>query len=78
MYSKSLEEPLRNASRKTVWSNLMYALSQSFAFFTIALVFWYGSRLVSFQEFTSKQFFTGLMVSWKGHQDYCVLTFGVI
>ena len=56
----------------------MYALSQSFAFFTIALVFWYGSRLVSYQEFTSKEFFTGLMVSSKGHQDYCVLTFGVI
>lgn len=63
IYSKSLEEPLRNTNRSAVWSNLMYALSQSFAFFTIALVFWYGSRLVSYQEFTSKEFFTGLMVS---------------
>ncbi|KAH9984144.1 P-loop containing nucleoside triphosphate hydrolase protein [Russula vinacea] len=39
---------------------------ESFAFFTIALVFWYGSRLVSYQEFTSKQFFTGLMASVFG------------
>jgi hypothetical protein len=30
----------------------------------ISLVFWYGSRLVSYQEFTTKQFFTGLMVRW--------------
>ena len=63
IYSKSLEEPLRNTNRSAIWSNLMYALSQSFAFFTIALVFWYGSRLVSYREFTSKEFFVGLMVS---------------
>jgi ATP-binding cassette subfamily B (MDR/TAP) protein 1 len=62
-YSKSLEEPLRRSNRTALWSNLMFSLSQSFSFFVIALVFWYGSRLVSFQEFTTKQFFTGLMVS---------------
>ncbi|KAI0267305.1 P-loop containing nucleoside triphosphate hydrolase protein [Gloeopeniophorella convolvens] len=61
LYSKSLEEPLRESNRTAIWSNLLYALSQSFAFFVISLVFWYGSRLVSFQEFTSKEFFTGLM-----------------
>jgi ATP-binding cassette subfamily B (MDR/TAP) protein 1 len=66
LYSKSLEVPLRNSNRTTIWSNLLYSLSQSFAFFTIALVFWYGSRLVSYQEFTSKQFFTGLMASVFG------------
>lgn len=69
LYSKSLEVPLHNSNRTTIWSNLLYSLSQSFAFFTIALVFWYGSRLVSYQEFTSKQFFTGLMVSRNSHED---------
>jgi len=47
----------------------MFALSQSFVFFVIALAFWYGSLLVSDREFSIKQFFIGLMVSWKGRQD---------
>ena len=63
LYSKSLEVPLRNSRRDTIWSGLLYSISQSFAFFAIALVFWYGSRLVSYREFTTKQFFTALMVS---------------
>lgn len=64
LYSKSLEEPLRQSDRTAIWSNLLFSLSQSFALFVISLVFWYGSRLVSYQEFTTKQFFTGLMVRW--------------
>jgi ATP-binding cassette subfamily B (MDR/TAP) protein 1 len=63
LYSESLAEPLRNSNRTAIWSNLLYSISQSFAFFAIALVFWYGSRLVSYREFTSKEFFTALMVS---------------
>jgi len=66
LYSKSLEKPLRESNRTSLWSNLLYSLSQSFAFFVISLVFWYGSRLVSYQEFTSKQFFTGLMATVFG------------
>lgn len=62
LYSESLEEPLRNSNRKAVWSNLVYALSQSMSFYVIGLVFWYGSRLVAGQEFTTFQFFVGLMV----------------
>lgn len=61
IYSRSLEEPLRKSNRTAIWSNFLYSMSQSFSFFIISLVFWYGSRLVSFQEFTTKQFFTGLM-----------------
>ena len=68
LYSKTLERPLRESNRTTHWSNLLYSISQSFGFFVIALTFWYGSRLVSFQEFTSKQFFTGLMVSLNDYQ----------
>jgi ATP-binding cassette subfamily B (MDR/TAP) protein 1 len=66
LYTRSLEEPLHDSNRTALWSNLLYSMSQSFAFFVIALTFWYGSRLVSFQEFTSKQFFVALMVSWNG------------
>jgi ATP-binding cassette subfamily B (MDR/TAP) protein 1 len=68
LYSQSLAKPLRESNRTALWSNLLFALSQSFAFFVIALTFWYGSRLVSYREFTSKQFFTGLMVSWNEDQ----------
>jgi len=63
LYSQSLAKPLRESNRTSLWSNLLYSISQSFAFFVIALTFWYGSRLVSWREFTTKEFFTGLMVS---------------
>ena len=62
LYSKTLEKPLRELSRTTLWSNLLFSLSRSLAFFIIALTSWYGSRLVSFGEFTSKELFTCLMV----------------
>ncbi|KAI0287212.1 P-loop containing nucleoside triphosphate hydrolase protein [Russula brevipes] len=65
-YSKSLEEPLRRSNRTALWSNLLFSLSQSFSLYVIALIFWYGSRLVSFQEFTTKQFFTGLIATLFG------------
>ena len=63
LYSEYLDVPLRNFNRKSIPSTLLYSISQSFAFFAIALVFWYGSRLVSYGEFTAKQFFTATMVS---------------
>lgn len=62
LYSLSLEQPLQSSNRTAIWSNLLYALSQSMSFFVIALVFWYGSRLVSTQEYSVFQFFVGLMV----------------
>ncbi|KAI0319342.1 multidrug resistance protein 1 [Amylostereum chailletii] len=61
LYSESLEAPLIKSNRTAIWSNALYALSQSFSFFVIALIFWYGSRLVSFQEFSTFDFFIGLM-----------------
>ncbi|TCD62992.1 GTPase-activating protein [Steccherinum ochraceum] len=60
IYSQSLEEPLRNSNRSAVWSNLVYALSQSMAFYVVALVFWYGSRLVSDQKVSTFHFFIAL------------------
>ena len=74
LYSQSLAKPLRESNRTALWSNLLYSISQSFAFFVIALTFWYGSRLVSYQEFTSKEFFTGLMVRWNENQGWHSLT----
>jgi ATP-binding cassette, subfamily B (MDR/TAP), member 1 len=65
LYGKSLEEPLQKSNRSAIWSNLLYSLSQSMMFFVISLIFWYGSRLVSFRQYSTFQFFIGLMVSRK-------------
>ena len=61
-YSQSLEEPLRESNRTSIWSSLLFATSQACSLFVIALIFWYGSFLVSHMEFTPFQFFIGLMV----------------
>ncbi|KAI6041410.1 ste6-like protein [Pisolithus marmoratus] len=61
LYSSSLDEPLRNSARSAIWSNLVYAFSQSCTFWVIALVFWYGSRLVASLELSTTNFFTALM-----------------
>ncbi|KDQ62305.1 hypothetical protein JAAARDRAFT_54276 [Jaapia argillacea MUCL 33604] len=61
IYSESLEAPLRQSNRTSIFSNGFYALSQSMSFFVIALVFWYGSVLVSRLEYTTLQFFVCLM-----------------
>ncbi|KAI6024287.1 P-loop containing nucleoside triphosphate hydrolase protein [Pisolithus marmoratus] len=61
LYSNSLEEPLRNTSRSAIWSNLVYAFSQSCIAWVIALVFWYGSGLVASLEVSSTDFITALM-----------------
>lgn len=42
---------------------MLFAFSQSLIFFVIALVFWFGSTLVSRLEASTFQFFVGLMVS---------------
>ncbi|KAG6837188.1 hypothetical protein H0H93_013415 [Arthromyces matolae] len=63
LYSKSLEEPLRQSDRTAIFSNGLYSLSQSMIFFVIALVFYYGSLLVSRREYSTFQFFVGLMSS---------------
>ncbi len=41
---------------------MLYAFSESTVFFCIALFFWYGAFLVSRQEFSTFQFFVGLIV----------------
>ncbi|KAH8825379.1 multidrug resistance protein 1 [Flagelloscypha sp. PMI_526] len=66
LYSKSLEGPLKKSNQTALWSNLLYAASQGMSFWVIALVFWFGSRLVSTQEYSTFQFFVGLMSSTFG------------
>lgn len=80
LYSQSLEEPLRRANRSGLWSNMLFAFSQSVScvdsrlhvvsilsdnaksrFYVIALVFWYGARLVSLLEISTFAFFITLM-----------------
>lgn len=61
IYSNSLEAPLKTAERALIRSTLAYAVSQALSFFVIALVFWYGSRLVAAQEYNSNEFFVCLM-----------------
>jgi ATP-binding cassette subfamily B (MDR/TAP) protein 1 len=62
LYKKSLEFPLKKSTKTALWSNALYAASQSIAMLVIALVFWYGSRMVANQEASIFQFFVGLMV----------------
>ena len=62
LYSKSLEGPLQQSNKSAVWANLLYAFSEASVFGVIALVFWYGSVLVSRLEATTLQFFVALMV----------------
>ncbi|THH03905.1 hypothetical protein EW145_g5914 [Phellinidium pouzarii] len=60
IYSGSLEGPLRRSNRTALWSNLIYALSQSMMMFVIALVFWYGSQGVSKFQYGTTAFFVCL------------------
>jgi ATP-binding cassette subfamily B (MDR/TAP) protein 1 len=68
LYRSSLEGPLRKSTRTASWSNMLFALSQSTALWAIALVFWYGSSLVSRSEISTQYFFIALMV-WLSVQS---------
>ncbi|KAH7318851.1 P-loop containing nucleoside triphosphate hydrolase protein [Rhizoctonia solani] len=65
-YSRSLEGPLQRSNRSALYTNAIYAMSQSMAFFVIALVFWYGSKLVASQEYSTDAFFICLMSTTFG------------
>ncbi|KAG8896650.1 GTPase-activating protein, partial [Tulasnella sp. 408] len=60
-YSRSLEGPLQKSNRTATLSTGLFALSQALSFFVIALVFWYGSRLVASLEYGTFEFFVCLM-----------------
>ncbi|KAF8833813.1 P-loop containing nucleoside triphosphate hydrolase protein, partial [Paxillus ammoniavirescens] len=66
LYSASLEDPLRKSTKASLWGNFFFAFSQSTAFYVIALVFWYGSILVSRLEISTTSFFIALMSTTFG------------
>ncbi|KAJ7064133.1 P-loop containing nucleoside triphosphate hydrolase protein [Mycena amicta] len=68
-YSASLLEPLRTAKRAAVWSAMLYAFSQTIAFWVIALAFYYGSVLVSRQECSTLGFFITLEATIFGSMN---------
>ncbi|TFK71922.1 P-loop containing nucleoside triphosphate hydrolase protein [Pluteus cervinus] len=61
IYSKALEEPLHRSARSAFWSTTLYSLSQAFVFFLMALLFWFGAILVAEGEYSSFDFFVGMM-----------------
>jgi ATP-binding cassette, subfamily B (MDR/TAP), member 1 len=61
IYSKSLEVPLKTATRASIFSTFTFAISQAMSFFAISLVFWYGSRLVVDGVYSVNAFFVCLM-----------------
>ncbi|EJU03196.1 multidrug resistance protein 1 [Dacryopinax primogenitus] len=60
-YRHFLDQPFRNAKKTALVSGGFFGLSQGCPYFVIALMFWYGSRLVASQEYTTVQFFVCLM-----------------
>jgi ATP-binding cassette, subfamily B (MDR/TAP), member 1 len=61
-YSQSLEIPLQQSNRSSIWSTSAFAISQAMTFFVIALIFWEGSRLVASLEYDTFTFFVCMMV----------------
>jgi hypothetical protein len=62
IYRRSLEGPLRNGTKAAIQGGILYGFSQGMMFWMIALVFWYGSLLLSKQEYGIVPFFVSLMV----------------
>lgn len=57
LYRDSLATQLRNSTKSILRSSSLYAASQSILFFTFALGFWYGGRLMARGEYSMFQFF---------------------
>ncbi|OAX43170.1 P-loop containing nucleoside triphosphate hydrolase protein [Rhizopogon vinicolor AM-OR11-026] len=66
LYGRSLEEPLRKSIRTSFWGSMLFAFSQAMTFWVIALVFWYGSGLVSRLEISTQAFYIALMSTTFG------------
>lgn len=68
-YSNSLDEALKRSNKMALWSNLIFSFSQSSFYWSVALVFWYGSTLVSRLEITITAFFTTFLVRVHSRSD---------
>ncbi|KAF8320496.1 P-loop containing nucleoside triphosphate hydrolase protein [Clavulina sp. PMI_390] len=60
-YSDTLDAPMRRAVRAGLWGSALYGFTQCIEFFSISLVFYYGSLLVAKLSYTSEQFYICLM-----------------
>lgn len=60
MYIEELKGPARITHRTALYGNILYAIGQAIALPTIALGFWYGSRLLLDGKISSGDFFTVL------------------
>ncbi|KAJ9615533.1 hypothetical protein H2200_001608 [Cladophialophora chaetospira] len=56
-YSNKLGNIVLRSTRSLVWTMFFFALSQSIEFLSLALGFWYGSRLLAAGEYTTGQFY---------------------
>ena len=56
-YKEMLSGIERTNLAAIVWTMLWYSLSQSISLLVLALGFWYGSRLLSYGEYSPNQFF---------------------
>ncbi|KAF2472791.1 multidrug resistance protein 1 [Lindgomyces ingoldianus] len=57
-YHARLHGVAKQSTKALIWTMFWYSLTQSVSFLAMGLGFWYGGRLVSFGEYTNKQFFT--------------------
>lgn len=57
-YRKLLEEHVSKAWRDTRLAMIFFSASESIVLLAMALAFWYGGRLISWGEYSVKQFFT--------------------
>lgn len=56
-YSQLMQHIVRQSIRSLFTTMFLYALSQSLDFLVMALGFWYGSRLLAYENYTTTQFY---------------------
>ncbi|KAM0748705.1 P-loop containing nucleoside triphosphate hydrolase protein [Meredithblackwellia eburnea MCA 4105] len=61
IYSGYLDKPQRESNRVALWANTYYSISQSLTFPVLALIFWYGSRLLVDGKITNEGFFVSMI-----------------
>ncbi|KAH7918713.1 P-loop containing nucleoside triphosphate hydrolase protein [Leucogyrophana mollusca] len=66
LYSNALQAPFKQSVKADVVINAAFAMSLSIIVFALALVFWYGSILVTSGEYTTFQFYVCFMCTIFG------------
>ncbi|EMD59972.1 hypothetical protein COCSADRAFT_346383 [Bipolaris sorokiniana ND90Pr] len=57
-YRSRLQGIAKKSMETLFWRMFWYSLTQSISFLAMALGFWYGGRLISYHQYTTRQFFT--------------------